>query len=140
MSYWERPHNLTLTRMTCRCLLFHSRETPGLWRFLKFCAEKIDNEVRLFLNESKNHITQDFSRPGNPTDNPFIESFNGSFREECLNTNWFLSLEDAMAKIENRRIEFNRLRQHSSLNDRTPHEVFYEYQMNAGNSILARVC
>jgi transposase InsO family protein len=33
----------------------------------------------------------DFSRPGKPTDNPFIESFNGSFRDECLNTNWFLS-------------------------------------------------
>lgn len=38
-----------------------------------------------------NQVTLDFSRPGKPTDNPFIESFNGSFRDECLNTNWFLS-------------------------------------------------
>ncbi|MDD2242543.1 MAG: integrase core domain-containing protein, partial [Bacteroidales bacterium] len=34
----------------------------------------------------------DFSRPGKLTDNPFIESFNGSFRDECLSTNWSLSL------------------------------------------------
>jgi len=38
-------------------------------------------------------VTLDFSRPGKPTDNPFIESLNGSFRDECLNVNWFLSLE-----------------------------------------------
>ena len=43
----------------------------------------------------ENNVTLDFSRPGKPTDNPFIESFNGSFRDECLNTNWFMSLEDA---------------------------------------------
>ena len=43
----------------------------------------------------ENQVTLDFSRPGKPTDNPFIESFNGSFRDECLNTNWFLSLDDA---------------------------------------------
>ena len=40
-------------------------------------------------------ITLDYSRPGKPTDNSFIESFNGSLRDECLNTHWFLSLEDA---------------------------------------------
>jgi transposase InsO family protein len=45
-----------------------------------------------------NRVTLDFSRPGKPTDNPFIESFNGSFRDECLNVNWFLSLEDAKEK------------------------------------------
>lgn len=47
-----------------------------------------------------NGVTLDFSRPGKPTDNPFIESFNGSFRDECLNAHWFLSLEDAPEKIE----------------------------------------
>jgi putative transposase len=46
-----------------------------------------------------NHVTLDFSRPGNPTDNAFIESFNGSFRDACLNVHWFLSLEDAREKI-----------------------------------------
>jgi putative transposase len=42
----------------------------------------------------------DFSRPGRPTDNAFIESFNSRFRQECLNEHWFLSLEDATEKIE----------------------------------------
>lgn len=45
-------------------------------------------------------MTLDFSRPGKPTDNAMIESFNGRFRDECLNVNWFLSLEDAKTKIE----------------------------------------
>lgn len=65
-------------------------------------------------------VTLDFSRPGRPTDNPFIESFNGSFRDECLNTHWFLSLEDAAEKIENWRIDYNNLRPHSSLENLAP--------------------
>ena len=40
-------------------------------------------------------VVLDFLRPGKPTDNGFIESFNGKFRAECLNTHWFLSLDDA---------------------------------------------
>ena len=40
-------------------------------------------------------VTLDFSRPGKPTDNAFIEAFNGRFRAECLNAHWFLSLADA---------------------------------------------
>ncbi len=70
-----------------------------------------------------NHVTLDFSRPGKPTDNPFIESFNGSFRDECLNTNWFLSLSDAEEKIERWRVEYNDYRPHSSLNGLTPSEM-----------------
>ena len=75
-----------------------------------------------------NKVTLDYSRPGKPTDNPFIESFNGSFRDECLNVNWFLSLEDAQEKIELWRQEYNHFRPHSSLNDLTPNEVHEEYQ------------
>jgi len=41
-----------------------------------------------------------FSRPGTPTDNATVESFNGRLRQECLNENWFMSLEDALCKIE----------------------------------------
>ncbi len=48
----------------------------------------------------ENGVTLDFSRPGKPTDNPFIESFNGILRNECLNTNKFMSLEDAQEKIQ----------------------------------------
>jgi putative transposase len=64
----------------------------------------------------------DFSRPGKPMDNALVESFNGSFRDECLNVNWFLSLEDAREKIERWRVEYNEFRPHSSLGDLTPRE------------------
>ena len=70
----------------------------------------------------ENEVTMDFSRPGTPTDNPYIESFNGKFRDECLSLNWFLSLEDAMEKIENWKWEYNYFRPHSSLNDLSPQE------------------
>lgn len=70
----------------------------------------------------ENKVTLDFSRPGKPTDNALIESFNGSFRDECLNVNWFLSLEDAREKIEAWRQEYNCFRPHSSLGDKTPEE------------------
>ena len=49
----------------------------------------------------------DFSRPGKPTDNAFVESFNGSFRDECLNVHWFESMSDARQKIEAWRTEYN---------------------------------
>jgi hypothetical protein len=52
-------------------------------------------------------VVLDFSRPGKPTDNSFIESFNGKFRTECLNTHWFLSLDDARQKMEDWRRDYN---------------------------------
>ncbi|SQC91426.1 Integrase core domain [Cedecea neteri] len=52
-------------------------------------------------------IRIDFSRPGKPTDNATVESFNGRLRQECLNENWFMSLEDARCKIEAWRIHYN---------------------------------
>ena len=70
----------------------------------------------------------DFSRPGKPTDNAFIESFNGSLRDECLNVHWFLSLEDAQKKIEHWRQEYNHFRPHSSLNNLTPAEFARSHQ------------
>tara|TARA_B100002049_G_scaffold28091_1_gene18552 strand:- start:665 stop:1438 length:774 start_codon:yes stop_codon:yes gene_type:complete len=73
-------------------------------------------------------VQLDFSRPGKPTDNPFIESFNGSFRDECLNVHWFLSLADAQEKIENWRIEYNEDRTHSSLGNVTPREYYLSHQ------------
>jgi putative transposase len=70
----------------------------------------------------EHRVILDFSRPGKPTDNPFIESFNGSFRDECLNTHWFLSLEDARKKIQAWRNDYNTFRPHSALNNLTPEE------------------
>ena len=64
----------------------------------------------------------DFSRPGKPTDNGFIEAFNGRFRQECLNENWFLSLEDAEEKVESWRKHYNGERPHSALGNLSPRE------------------
>mgnify|MGYP003575615613 CR=1 FL=1 len=80
----------------------------------------------------ENKVTLDYSRPGKPTDNPYIESFNGSFRDECLNTHWFLSLEDAYEKINTWVNEYNHFRPHSSLNDKTPAEVVEQYKSTEG--------
>lgn len=77
----------------------------------------------------QNKVTLDFSRPGKPTDNPYIESFNGSFRDECLNIHWFLSLEDAQEKIETWRKDYNGFRPHSSIGDRTPNEVYESHEI-----------
>jgi putative transposase len=67
-------------------------------------------------------VVLEFSRPGKPVDNCYVESFNGRFREECLNTHWFLSIEDARAKIEAWRIDYNESRPHSALGQMTPLE------------------
>jgi putative transposase len=61
-----------------------------------------------------------FSRPGKLTDNPFMEFFNGRFREECLNPHWFAGLEEAQATIEAWRVEYNTVRPHSALGNQTP--------------------
>jgi putative transposase len=65
-----------------------------------------------------------FSRPGKPVDNRFVESFNGRLREECLNDNWFMSLQNARDIVEKWRLDYNTARPHSSLNDLTPQEFF----------------
>jgi putative transposase len=64
----------------------------------------------------------DFSRPGKPTDNCFIETFNGSLRDECLNVHWFETIDDAKAKIEAWRTEYNESRPHQALLEKTPAE------------------
>ena len=66
------------------------------------------------------NIEIDFSRPGKPTDNATVESFNGRLRQECLNENWFLSLADAREKIEAWRTFYNQVRPHSALEWSTP--------------------
>jgi putative transposase len=90
-------------------------------------SEFISKVLDLWAYE--NDVTLVFSRPGKPTDNPYIESFNGSFRDECLNMHWFLSLEDAREKIELWRQDYNEYRPHSSLGNLTPRD----FRANAQN-------
>jgi putative transposase len=73
-------------------------------------------------------VELDFIRPGKPVDNAFIESFNGKFRDECLNEHWFQDLDEARSKIETWRCDYNEVRPHSALGNRTP----IEYAAQAG--------
>jgi putative transposase len=63
-----------------------------------------------------------FIERGKPVQNAFIESFNGKFRDECLNQNWFMDLGDARDRIEAWRVDYNAVRPHSSLRYLTPEE------------------
>ena len=66
-----------------------------------------------------------FIRPGKPIENCFVESFNGRFRDECLNIHWFVSLPDARRRIEAWRLDYNLVRPHGSLGHLPP-AVFAE--------------
>ena len=67
-----------------------------------------------------NKIELDFSRPGTPSDNAYVEAFNSRLRQECLNASWFLSMPDARHRIEAWRTEYNEDRPHSALGNLTP--------------------
>ena len=82
----------------------------------EFTSKRLDQWAYL------NGVELDFSRPGKPTDNAFIESFNGRLRQECLNENWFLSLEDAREKVEAWRVHHDTDRPHSALENLAPKE------------------
>lgn len=69
-----------------------------------------------------------FIEPGKPVQNCFIESFNGSYRDECLNEHWFVNLDDARRKIEAWRQEYNTFRPHSSLGNLTPAEFAAKFE------------
>lgn len=68
-------------------------------------------------------IRWDYIQPGKPYQNGYIESFNGKFRDECLNENLFVNLQEAKRLVETWREEYNEQRPHSSLNGKTPNEV-----------------
>lgn len=74
-------------------------------------------------------VMLDFIDPGKPVQNAFIESFNGTFRDECLNENWFVSLYDAQRTIEAWRIDYECERPHSKLKDLTPREFAHALEI-----------
>jgi putative transposase len=70
-----------------------------------------------------------FIQPGRPVQNAFIESFNGKFRDECLNEHWFLTLQEAQVVIEAWRQEYyNEERTHRTIGDMTPMEFIQHHQ------------
>lgn len=74
----------------------------------------------LDLGAYQRGIVLDFSRPGKPTDNAYIESFNGKFRAKRPNQHWFLTLDDARVKIEEWRRDYNEVRPHSAIGNKPP--------------------
>jgi putative transposase len=62
-------------------------------------------------------------QPGKPTQNAYIESFNGKYRNECLNEHWFRSIDHARAIIQNWKKDYNQNRPHSMLDYQTPKET-----------------
>ena len=85
------------------------------------CATRRGNDTCCSYPREMNRCL-DFSRPGKPTDNAFIESVNGRLRDECLNQHWFLSLDEARAVTEAWRDDYNRVRPHGALGNQTPFE------------------
>ena len=80
-----------------------------------------------------NKVELDFSRPGKPTDNAYIEAFNSRLRQECLNASWFLSMDDARKRINEWRADYNEARPHSSLGNLTPSE--FAAQLNETRNV-----
>ena len=80
----------------------------------EFTSKRLDQWAYL------NRVELDFSRTGKTTDNAFVEALNGRFRQECLNENWLLPLEDATEKAESWRRHYNGERPHSALGNLSP--------------------
>ncbi|MBB3704879.1 putative transposase [Aminobacter aminovorans] len=81
-------------------------------------SEFISRDLNLWAYQKD--VVLDFSRPGKPTDNAFIGSFNSKFRAECLNAHWFLTLYDARQKMEHWRRDYNEVRPHSAIGTKVP--------------------
>jgi len=82
--------------------------------------EFVCDKVRRWCTRKK--VRLDYIQPGKPMQNGHVESFNGKFRDECLNTHWFTSLRQARNIIENWRCDYNGSRPHSALGYKTPNE------------------
>lgn len=99
------------SRMATFIMCWRSHSAAGKWSFRA-------SKTMGFMYQRG--VTLDFSRPGKPTDNAFIEAFNGRFRAECLNAHWFLSLADAQKKLEDWRKYYNEDRPHGAIGQRAP--------------------
>ena len=98
------------------------RNDRGVPKYLRtdHGSEFISRIVDLWAYQ--HHVAMDFTRPGKPTDNGHVESFNGRLREECLNTHWFRNIEEAQREIDAWRKDYNETRPHRTLGGLTPNE------------------
>jgi hypothetical protein len=84
------------------------------------------------------NVTLDFSRPGKPTDNAFVEAFNSKVRSECLNAHWFMSLDDARSKLEDWRRYYNEERPHSGIGHDTDFAAQSRWRIQPAKRIRGR--
>jgi putative transposase len=91
--------------------------------------------ARSSSNTSQHDIRLAFIRPGKPVENEYIESFNGKFRDECLNEHWFFTMDHARRAIETWREEYNAERPHSPLADLTPNEYAWRHAETAEQKV-----
>lgn len=132
------------TREAVSCLAERSISSLVVIRELERLAEihekfplsiMIDNgpefTSRAFLSWAQyRQVKLIFIQPGKPTENAYIESFNGKLRDECLNMNWFMDLRQAKELIENWRVDYNYNRPHSSLNYLTPQQFKQQVKLS----------
>ena len=90
-----------------------------------YCSEFTSQAMDLWAYHAGVQI--EFSRPGKPTDNAYVESFNGTLRSECFDAHWFATLAEAKQIIEAWRREYNESRPHRALGERTPNEFASEF-------------
>lgn len=100
------------------------------------CDNGTEFTSKALLKWSQAHAVHlHFITPGKPTENAYIESFNGKLRHECLRQHWFTSLAEARAVVEAWREDYNHVRPHRSLGQRTPAEVLQQHELNPGLSL-----
>lgn len=106
-------------------VLIAQRGTPGMIRSDNG-TEFTSHAIVQWAHEKK--VPWNYIQPGKPQQNGYIESFNGRLRDECLNENVFSDLNHSRKVIETWRIDYNTNRPHTSLNGRTPVEMFLHYE------------
>jgi len=124
----EADFSLPARRVTA--VLNRLAATRGLARIIT-----VDNGSEFFSKEMdswayRNGVQLDFIRPGKPVENAYIESFNGRLRDECLNAELFLTLDDARCKLAEWKQDYNKVRPHTSLGDIPPSEFADQWISN----------
>ena len=95
-------------------------------------SEFVSRDLDMWASARK--VTLDFSRPGKPSDNGFIEAFNSKLRPECLNAHWFMSLADAAKKLEDWRRHYNDDRPHSAIGYNVPSALHFPDDVTSPSS------
>lgn len=132
----KSPGVLAEYSITSRAVIKYFEGLDNLPQKLR-CDNGPEMTSREFLNWAhKRKIEIEYIQPGKPIQNAFVESFNSRFRDECLNEEIFLDLEDAKNKIEKWRRYYNEKRPHSAIGNKTPMQ--FENEFKKTNALMNR--